>query len=388
MTRCYTASDEERVRMQAHVRQWAHEGLLDASQRERLDAELRSDLRRTNLALRVGLAVFTSLGVAASVLLVNELFHVSAPYDSTVTPVLMAIVCVAGAELLTGRYRFYRHGVEEALAISAAVLAMIAASQIPQLFRNSQSIAAEAIGAAACFGIYRRIGLVYAAVIAMACAAAIPFAFDVDPRLQLTLAVGVLAACCTVARRRRLRFGGEFPGDEYGTLQAAAAAGIYLVLNLHAWDVLRPFAPPQAQVDIRGWFYWATYVTIWLWPAFVLRLGVGRKDRPLIDVGLLMALGTFLTNKPYLGWPRHEWDPILLGVLLVGTALGLRRWLAAGLGGLRGGFTAVRHEPIRAVQTTMNLAAVGFQPATSPAGGGSSDFQGGRSGGGGGGASF
>jgi hypothetical protein len=312
-----------------------------------------------------------------------------APYDSTVTPVLVAIVCVACAEVLTGRYRFYRHGVEEALAISAAVLAMIAASQMPQLFRSSQSIAAEAVGAAACFGIYRRIGLLYAAVIAMACAVAIPFGFDVDPRLQLTLATAILAVCFTVARSGRLRFGDEFPGDEYGALQAAAAAGVYLSLNLHVWNVLRPFTAPQAPLDIRGWFYWVTYVTIWLWPAIVLRLGVVRKDRPLIDVGLVMALGTFLTNKPYLGWPRHEWDPIVLGVLLIGIALGFRRWLAGGPGGWRGGFTAVRREPVRAVETMMNLAALGFQPAApSPTDGGAPDFRGGRSGGGGGGANF
>ena len=51
---------------------------------------------------------------------------------------------------------------------------------------------------------------------------------------------------------------------------------------------------------------------------------------------------TFVSNKPYLGWPRHTWDPMLLGILLTGVAFFLRRWLARGPGGVRDGFTAAR----------------------------------------------
>jgi len=56
-----------------------------------------------------------------------------------------------------------------------------------------------------------------------------------------------------------------------------------------------------------------------------------------------MAVLTFVTNKPYLGWKRHTWDPMLLGILLTGVAVFIRRWLARGPGGIRQGFTAARH---------------------------------------------
>ena len=65
----------------------------------------------------------------------------------------------------------------------------------------------------------------------------------------------------------------------------------------------------------RGMFYWFTYVVTWVLPLVGLRLGVREKDRALMDVSLVMALVTLLTNKPYLGWPRQTWDPIVLGVL-------------------------------------------------------------------------
>jgi uncharacterized membrane protein YgcG len=89
-------------------------------------------------------------------------------------------------------------------------------------------------------------------------------------------------------------------------------------------------------------FYWTTWVLSWLLPPVVLARGVRLKDRFIIAVGAIVAVLTFVSNKPYLGWPRHTWDPMLLGVLLTGVALFMRRWLARGPGGIRDGFTAAR----------------------------------------------
>jgi uncharacterized membrane protein YgcG len=69
---------------------------------------------------------------------------------------------------------------------------------------------------------------------------------------------------------------------------------------------------------------------------------VRQKDRAVIAVGAIVAILTLISNKPYLGWPRHTWDPMLLGVLLTGVAVFLRRWLVGGPGGIRHGFTAER----------------------------------------------
>jgi hypothetical protein len=59
-------------------------------------------------------------------------------------------------------------------------------------------------------------------------------------------------------------------------------------------------------------------------------------------VGVIVAILTLVSDKPYLGWPRHTWDPMLLGILLAGTALVVQRWRAHGPGGIRHGFTAAR----------------------------------------------
>ena len=107
-----------------------------------------------------------------------------------------------------------------------------------------------------------------------------------------------------------------------------------------------------------------------------------------------MAVLTLVTNKTYLGWERHTWDPILLGVLLVGASVAIRRWLSRGPGGQRFGFIAESLlasdkrslgalgavagmvQPIGGRETTPTSTPT-FEPGS-----------GGRSGGGGGGADF
>jgi uncharacterized membrane protein YgcG len=59
-------------------------------------------------------------------------------------------------------------------------------------------------------------------------------------------------------------------------------------------------------------------------------------------VGAIAAILTVISNKSYLGWQRHTWDPMLLGILLTGVAVFIRRWLVRGPGGIRHGFTAER----------------------------------------------
>ena len=129
-------------------------------------------------------------------------------------------------------------------------------------------------------------------------------------------------------------------------------------------------------------------------PLAGLAVAVREKDRELLDVGLAIALVTLLTNKPYLGWPRHTWDPIVLGLVLIAIAIAIavRRWLASGPDGERDGFTSSRLlEKDRAVLSLVGTASsLIAQPgadrprtdAPEPA------FRGGRSGGGGGSGNF
>jgi uncharacterized membrane protein YgcG len=114
--------------------------------------------------------------------------------------------------------------------------------------------------------------------------------------------------------------------------------GVYLTINL---QLSRLFGY-RAVTEFPRPFYWATWLLIWCLPPIVLARGARRKDRFVMAVGAIATIATLATNKPYLGWQRHTWDPMLLGALLIAVAVFIRRWLASGPRGIRHGFTAER----------------------------------------------
>ena len=209
------------------------------------------------------------------------------------------------------------------------------------------------IGAAGGFGIYRRFGFVYAAVGSMACAAAIPFQLDLSATVRHMPGGGDSRVG---VRRRAIETPAVSGRLSRRRVRPVAGGGVGRPL---------PHAEPPARAwdDIGGWFYWCTYVMTWVLPVVGLGLGIREKDRALMDVSLVMALVTLITNKPYLGWPRHTWDPILLGVFLMAVALALRRWLSNGPDGARDGFTSARIlNKDSAVLTLLRATSATFQP--------------------------
>lgn len=377
--RRYAQADEEKIRSQTFVREWHRSGLLGASQAGELEAELRVDLKRTNPFFRLVLALFTAIIVAASLGLFVTVFEVTNDGPFAVLFFAAALACLGGAEHLTRTFRLYRFGVEETLAVASAVLVSLAAALATTALAGHQVdeaaiFAGLAAGVLAGVGIYLRFGYLYSAFGAVICAAAIPFQSDMSPQWQRIASAAVLAAIFLIARFKT-RHSDDFRGDEYAIIQASAWAGVYFVLNL------------QFSFDwFQGFFYWWTYVMTWLLPVAGLYMGIRARDRALIGVNVAMALVTVITNKPYLRLPRHAWDPILFGVLLIGAAILVRRWLSNGPAGERHGFTAlpVLASERRAVAIAATASAAIQHHAPTPAAAPSEpQFGGGASGGGG-----
>lgn len=381
--RLYSQDVEERIRAQGLVREWTRSGLLDAAQGERLGAELRVELRRTNLFLRAALALFTGLIIAASVALLGTVLDLRGHIATAMITGIAAFACIGLAEYLVLKFRCYRFGIEEALAVGAVVLLGISAGEMVSWFHAELQglpvAIALGVGVAGGFALYRRFGFVYAALGSMVCAAAIPFQLELPATSQRVLAAAVIASAFVVARAKRLKYKDEYPGDEYGHLQAAAWVGMYLVLNVQ-------LIPGWGTVE--RWFYWCTYAATWALPLTGLGLGIREKDRELMDVSLMLTLVTLLTNTAYLGRSPNAWDPCVLGIGLIGIALIVRRWLSAGPGGERRGFTSARFlDKDRALLSHVSTASVIAQPGVAPARAEPEapppEFSGGRSGGGG-----
>jgi hypothetical protein len=387
----YAAADEERIVLQEQVRDWTRAGLLTPAQGAQLESELKVDLRRTGRMLRLGLAVFTVVAAAAAVGFILLFADVDSDRLAAVLVLMAGVGCVVAADRLVERYRLYRHGVEEALAVSGVVFGALGIGLLTSTFHLSWAsvvVGALAVGAVGAFGVYLRFGLRYAAVGAIACLAFIPLQTRLPVPIRLLVASATLAGIFAWGRGVRRANQDNLKGDDARTLEAVAILGTYLMLNL---EVSGSLIGIGGSATLLPWFKWTTYVLVWLLPPMIVWAGVRERERLLIDVGIVTFLVTMITNSQYLGRTTNPWDPIVFGVVVAGAAILVRRWIAAGPAEGRNGFTTVRVSAREGdVLAAIGTASATFHPGleAQPGVDRQSDFNGGRSGGAGGGADF
>ena len=349
--RLYSAASEEAKRARDLLKDWAGEGYLTEAQYQRLESETVCDLRRTNIFLRIVLFLFSLLIVGAGAGLFFGMF-VSIPSVASLQTVgvfllFFAAISYAAAEFAVSQARLYRYGIEEALTV-CSVGFLCGGLQFAFVNGSSDSpsgFLVPAAGAALSLWIWRRFGLSYAFLAAMIFVLFLPGHWTSSRSTQHLIVAMFYATglAGVVMVRPRHRF--DYLNAGYSLVEAFLWLGIYLVINLQlsALNLLRQWlGAPRTGVEFSSPFYWTTWVMIWCLPPAVLARGVRRKDRFVIAAGAIAATLTFVTNKPYLGWQRHTWDPMLLGVLFMGVALFIQRWLASGPAGIRHGFTAQR----------------------------------------------
>jgi hypothetical protein len=350
--RLYSASSEETLRACKLLKDWAGEGFVTQAQYQRLEQETVSDLRTTNIFLRLVLFFFTLIIVGATAGLFFEVF-LSRSSDQTtgIFFLIFAAVCYAAAEIAVSQARLYRYGIEEALVVCSVGFlcagmqaAFFSGHYSPQ--PNGAQFLVPAAGAVFSLWIWRRFGLWYGFLAAMIFAVFLPGYWTSSHSAQHVIVVVfyVTGLICVAAVRSSHRH--DYLDDAHSLVEALLWLGIYLAINLKLSSLDLPARwwrfGMRAAAEFPRPFYWTTWLLIWCLPPVILARGVRQKDRFVIAVGAIVAILTFVSNKPYLGWQRHTWDPMLLGILLIGVALFIQRWLAGGPGGIRHGFTVAR----------------------------------------------
>jgi hypothetical protein len=343
---------QEALRARDLLKDWAREGFLSEAQYQRMIQETVCELRRTNIFLRLVLFLFTLIIVVAAV----ALFFVVSPLGSTMETagiflLIATMASYAAAELAVSQARLYRYGIEEALAacsvgfLCAGLQSALLSAHLSSPKPDPVGFLVPAAGAIFSLWIWHRFGLAYAFLAAMIFVLWLPGHWTSSHSAQhLIVAAFYVAGLLTVAGvRRRHRF--TYLNREYSIAEALLWLGLYLATNLQVLSINlhRPWwASGWTTTGFSRPFYWATWVLTWCLPPIVLVRGLREKNRSVIVAGATVAILTLVTNKPYLGWARNSWDPMLLGLSLIGIALFIRRWLSNGPGAIRHGFTAKR----------------------------------------------
>jgi uncharacterized membrane protein YgcG len=351
--RAYDSANEEARRARDLLKDWTVDGFLTKQQYQQMEQETVCELRRTNIFLRIVLFLFTLIIVGAGVALCFVVF-VSRPGEQTTGFFLMAFgaVSYAAAEFAVSQFRLYRYGIEEALAVCS--VGLLCAGMYIGIFggrlifspaRQGVEFLVPATGAILSLWVWHRFGFHYAFLAATIFAIWLPGYWTASHAAQhmIVAALYAIGLIAVVAVRPRERL--TYLNTTYSIAEGLLWLGIYLAINLQISSVnlaRQWWGGNAAAAEFSKPFYWATFVMIWCLPPVVLARGLQLKDRFAIAAGALAACLTLVTNKSYLGWERHSWDPMLLGVVLIAVAVFIRRWLAGGPGEIRHGFTARR----------------------------------------------
>lgn len=375
--RAYTASSEEALRARNLLKDWAGEGFLDPAQYQRMEQETVCDLRRTNIFLRLALFFFSLIILGAGMGLFFAVF-LSHPTEQTagVFLLIFSVLTYAAAEFAVSQAKFYRYGIEEALVV-CSVGFLCAGIELAFFSTHSYSPGhsmewlVPAAGIIASLWIWRRFGLAYLFLAAMILAVWLTYEWTSSHPAQHAIVAAFYAAglIALVMLRSGDRF--TYLDQAYSIAEALLWFGIYVAINLQLSSVdLLPgwWGGLRTSSGFPKIFYWATWVLTWCVPPAILTRGVRRKDRFVMAAGAIAAVLTLATNKPYLGLPRNTWDPMLLGIVLAGAAVLLRRWLARGPDGIRHGFTAQRLSGKDKQWMNVASTAIGMthSPAPSP----------------------
>ena len=330
----YPRDDERAIRVQRMLDDWTKSGLLQDDQRIRMLADVQVDYRRTNRFLRITLFLFGYLITMAMFGLLTVTFD-AGDDGAAVLAFISSVACFVGAQKVIERYRLYRFGIEEALAVASGSLFTLGCALFMTGRFSSFQMFIGAAGAA--FIVFRRFALLYAGIAAVLLTAVIPLNWPVyqgDTTRRL-FSIILLMIMFGVARERRNDHDDEFPGDLYGAIETAAWVAIYVLTNFKISQWL-------SIADGYQTVYWVSYAGIWILPIAGLILAVRDRHRWMLDANIIMAIVTLMSNKSYLGAAAKPWDPILFGVMLIAIALGLKAWLSSGRDRSRRGYIADR----------------------------------------------
>lgn len=347
----YSPRQEENIYIRKQTRTWKRSGLITDDQLTAMDNLTSPDVRQTNIFFRVIFFIFTYHCVAAMVGLFAWITKINSRMAISATLIIAGVIFYFLAEHLITKYHFYRHGIEEALAVFSMLLfcagLFIGATNIFSVgqWTHQQTIFLCLLFAVSACWIYLRFGYLYAALISVVATCIIPFQLSLPPAGERVLLLIVLCLIFFLNVIFDNPENEDFRKDKDITIQACLLVAIYLTVNLEILGALGLISGDKSTIHLHPklfppYIYWSSYILAFIIPIAGISWGIQSRERLILGASLVMACVTLATNKSYLGLMRYAWDPAILGTVLVILSIIINRWLNTGENKARDGFTA------------------------------------------------
>lgn len=124
----YSSRQEENIFIRKQARTWKRSGLITDDQLRAITDETDPEIRQTNIFFRLIFFIFTSLCTPALVGLFSIIAGGITGMAYSFTLIITGGIFYFLAERAVRKYRYYRYGMEEALALSSMILLCIGLS--------------------------------------------------------------------------------------------------------------------------------------------------------------------------------------------------------------------------------------------------------------------
>ncbi|PYQ24654.1 MAG: hypothetical protein DMF79_01200 [Acidobacteria bacterium] len=385
--RAEAAEAERRFEVREAARGWHRAGAIGEATRAAIEAAYPDDRARLGPVFRVLVFGFAVVAVNALFGLFGLFMAEAFTRSNGVPLMLFGLVLVGATELQVGSLRRAQGGTEAATAflglcyLLGGMLWLVESARLGEAaWMNLALVLVVVLCAAAA---YRWGYVLFAAAAAFAL-------FPLLARGAWGRVAWVIVPVVLAPALRRAGDSARLPPSHRRACQAVAVVCLvflYLAVHLGSWDVGLVEAltgegrASRAPAPFRPIFAMATALV----PVLTLAWGIGAHRRLLISLGLVGLLVSIVTLRFYVH-VAPLWAALLVGgASALGLALALRRYLDAGPGHERHGFTAepLFADPERRSALEVAASVASLSPAARAVERPGFQGGGGRSGGGG-----
>ena len=338
----YRKSDFDTLAARNALDEWARDGVVDEAAAAALRAKFPEPFYSPNLFIRIGLFIFGCVSAMAALGLIILMTHGGISQSDGSILVVFSLGLGGGLELLIRKEKpYFRAGLEEAF-LYCALAFFISGVLIAFAYRGDfQWPLALFMGCVCAAAAWRYADSLLSA---LALCALFFAAFDLctgwkqtPPYVPPMLVISLAAFSAWAARRAMDREALRHWGHLWAVLRSlslliAYAGGNYFSVRELGHALFNQSLPEARDIPLAPVFYAFTFGL----PMVYFAMGLIKKDRALLHVGLLTAALAVSTYKYYHHVMSLEGGLILAGLFLVGIS-----WAALrAFKGIRFGLTA------------------------------------------------